>query len=150
MENIHRLLQLSPYRCYYRREDLHNAWRSKSRSAINGANTKGHAADRCSGRWWEKSAMGLDPILSSHSSCFLSRLALWFAMVRPWQRHYRVVRERQRGVFYIWTGCRISLPAKAWYGPDLSSTSSKFIRSGSSVCSRDGPSFLINLYSIPI
>ena len=54
MENIHRLLQLSPYRCYHRREDFHNAWWSKSRSSIDGTNTKSHAADRCSGCRWAK------------------------------------------------------------------------------------------------
>jgi diadenosine tetraphosphatase ApaH/serine/threonine PP2A family protein phosphatase len=48
MEDVYGLFQLPTYRSHYRRENLHNARWSESRPAIDGADTKSHATDRCS------------------------------------------------------------------------------------------------------
>ena len=49
VENLYRLFQLLANCRHHRREDFHNAWRAKSRPAVDGTNTESHASDRCAG-----------------------------------------------------------------------------------------------------
>jgi diadenosine tetraphosphatase ApaH/serine/threonine PP2A family protein phosphatase len=80
VENFYRLLQLLADCCHYRREDFHNAWWTKSGSAVNGANTEGHASDGRAGYGWVVvQPWNLKMLTDELRTCFIGLLCdlLW-------------------------------------------------------------------------
>lgn len=130
LEDIYRLLQLSSHCCHHWREDFYNAWRIVARLAKYGANQTSDEANRCSRYWWVLLLRHIQGRISGSNPLFLTlslvRSSLRSSLVRSRQGHLWMVREWSRSILYLWSRCRVPILAKARYGLDLQSASSRW------------------------